>query len=417
MRHDSNACGAIALRPSLRPFVTLAVAVCLIAGLLVVEPPASAAPGWSAVPSPTPAGYGQVYLNGVSCPSTTNCFAVGSQSPPYTEALVEHWNGHTWSIMTSPNPTGAFQTQLIGVSCPSTTNCFAVGYFQHGSSPRFTKTLVEHWDGKRWSIMTSPNPKSSANSFLNGVSCRATTCFAVGFTRVPNSLTLVEHWDGIRWSIMKSPNPAGSQHASLGGVSCPITTSCFASGGAQFSSGPKTLIERWNGHKWSIMTSPNPTHASIGTISCSSTASCVAVGNYWAGGAAYAVGAIGKSLAERWDGHTWSVMNTPNPTHATVTGLIGVSCPTPAQCFAVGTFDRNVPLGYTPGVATVEKTLAEHWNGHAWSIITSPDPTRRGGFYPLALNAVSCHDTTNCFAVGDYGTQDFGRTTLIERYR
>ena len=232
------------------------VALCLIAAvLLVVAPPAGATSGWSPVPSPKLPGYGQVYLYGVSCPSTTSCFAVGSQNPSsgpvYSKALMEHWNGHTWSIMTSPKPAGSpGDAYLNGVSCPTTTSCFAVGYVQSGHAPNAFSTLVEHWNGHSWAIMTSPNRVGSGtpNNYLNGVSCRSTTsCFAVGFSIFHGWKTLVEHWNGRAWSIMTSPNPTGFQYHVLGGVSCPSVTSCYAVGDSQGSS-TQALVEHWNGH-------------------------------------------------------------------------------------------------------------------------------------------------------------------------
>jgi hypothetical protein len=128
--------------------MTVAVAICLIAGLLaVVAAPAGAGPRWSRVPSPFPGSY-DAYLNGVSCPSATDCIAVGWAYPPngaIIRALVERWDGHAWTLMTSPKPTGSpGDADLNGVACPSTTSCFAVGYFQSGFAPNAFKTLVEH---------------------------------------------------------------------------------------------------------------------------------------------------------------------------------------------------------------------------------------------------------------------------------
>ena len=392
--------------------MTSAVAVCLIAGVLGVGAPPAGASGWSAVPSPNPGGYDPVYLEAVSCPSTTSCFAVGYI--PWNQALVEHWNGRTWSIMTIPKPTGSpGYAYLNGVSCPSATSCFAVGYSQSGHAPNAFSTLVEHWNGHTWSIMTSPNPVGSGtpNSYLHAVSCRSTTsCFAVGNTVFHGARTLVEHWNGHAWSIVTSPNPAGFEYHTLGGVSCPSTTSCFAVGISQGST-VRALVEHWNGRTWSIMTRPTPTGSDatdLSHVSCSSTASCVAVGSY-------SVGAAGKSLVEQWNGHTWSIMTSPNPTRATSTALNGVSCPTPADCFAVGVFSREVSRGAL-GVGVAEKTLVERWNGRTWSIMTSPDPTRPGGFDLMVLNGVSCHRKSSCFAVGDFGGGG-GSTGLIERYR
>ena len=97
--------------------------------------------------TPTLAASTLAALRGVSCPSTTSCFAVGDT---YTVdgTLVEHWNGSHWSIMTSPNHTGSTTrlNGLNGVSCPNTTNCFAVGFYQLLSlGETIDKTLVERY--------------------------------------------------------------------------------------------------------------------------------------------------------------------------------------------------------------------------------------------------------------------------------
>ena len=59
------------------------------------------------------------------------------------------------------------------------------------------------------------------------------------------------------------------------------------------------------------------------------------------------------TLAERWNGTTWSIQTTPNPTGGSSAGLGGVSCASATACTAAG--------GYTKGTTGV--TLAEHWNG------------------------------------------------------
>jgi hypothetical protein len=73
-------------------------------------------------------------LSSVSCPTTTNCFAVGAYATtPGADTLVEQWNGTSWSMITTPNPS-ADTNKLAGVSCPSTTNCFAVGSYRTNGS-------------------------------------------------------------------------------------------------------------------------------------------------------------------------------------------------------------------------------------------------------------------------------------------
>ena len=93
--------------------------------------------------------------------------------------MVERWNGTSWTIASSPNPSGAPSSQLAGLSCTSTTNCFAVGNYNISGTIR---TLVEQWNGTSWTIVASPNPSGASQSYLSGVSCTTgTDCAAAGY--------------------------------------------------------------------------------------------------------------------------------------------------------------------------------------------------------------------------------------------
>ncbi len=375
------------------------VAVVLLVATAVAVPvtasasapvPHGAGPPFLAVPSPNPPGATYSVLDGVSCTSTTNCFAVGSSGDgSVSSTLIERWNGTSWAIIPSPNPTGATDSALNDVSCTSITNCFAVGTGGVG-------TLVERWDGTSWAIVPSPNPTGEPQNVLTDVSCvSATSCFAVGWfghTFGPRDTlfeTLVERWNGTSWAIVPSPNPIGSPYSNLFGVSCTSATNCFAVGFSGSNAGPpfSTLIERWDGTSWAIVPSPNPSAATsshLYGVSCSSTDSCFAVG-YFVGSTTF------PTLVERWDGTSWAIVPSPISTGA----LNDVSCTSTTNCLAVG----------SPNV--------ERWNGTSWGIVPSGNPTgARGG----TLLGVSCTNTRSCFAVGYRGT-DSGAVTLVERRR
>jgi hypothetical protein len=64
--------------------------------------------------------------------------------------------------------------------------------------------------------------------------------------------------------------------------------------------------------------------------------------------------------------------------------LFGVACTTRADCSAVGLASNG---------AGVQQTLAEHWNGTAWSIVATPTGTS-------VLLGVACVATSDCWAVG-----------------
>jgi hypothetical protein len=156
-----------------------------------------------------------------------------------TSTLTERWDGKSWSIVSSPNPKGSPDSQLSSVTCISATNCFAVGV---GHS-----TLIERWNGTIWGIVTSANPTGATGASLTGVSCpSATRCVAVGtIFRATVVQRLVESWNGTTWSLTGVPVPSGTKTSNLSGVSCATSTSCFAVG--EFRLGPtrRPLFERY----------------------------------------------------------------------------------------------------------------------------------------------------------------------------
>ena len=107
---------------------------------------------------------------------------------------------------------------------------------------RYTRTLVESWNGASWSVVPSPSP--GAGSFLGGVSCvSATACTAAGYYNPTSNTrgTLVESWNGSSWSVV--PSPSRGSHSALDDVSCASTTACTATGYYPAGGGYKTLIE------------------------------------------------------------------------------------------------------------------------------------------------------------------------------
>jgi hypothetical protein len=371
-----------------------AVALAL-GGVMATAAPASAAPAWTVEGGVVGAQYGR--LASVSCASTASCFAVGAaDGPSFETKLAERWNGSAWSVVTTPNPGGAVNSQFTSVHCLTSTSCVAVGQYDNGVA---TKTLVERWNGSKWSIVASPNPAATSVSVLASVWCTSTSnCVAVGswFESTPDSSaerTLVERWNGSKWSIVASPNKTGAIDSGLAGVACTSASSCMAVGHYDTNTVTRTLTERWDGSKWAIVASPNPgntVQSELSGISCPAASRCIAVGSGHG------------TLAERWNGSGWSIMTTPNPPTATGSSLFGVSCPSTTRCYAVSDFFTG---------SSVQR-LVETWNGTSWSIVAVPVPA---GTIRSSLSGVWCATTTNCFAVGEYRLGP-SRRPLIDRY-
>jgi hypothetical protein len=103
-----------------------------------------------------------------------------------------------------------------------------------------------------------------------------------------------------------------------------------------------TLAERWDGQNWTIQTTPNPstTGSNLAGVSCPSVTACIAVGSHWDSATDVEV-----SLAEGFDGSTWTAQPTPNPAEGGY--LYGVSCPSASACIAVGNADATLVERYS----------------------------------------------------------------------
>ncbi len=273
---------------------------------------------WSLQRTTNPSRSTQTELNSVSCPSKDSCLAVGdylegTRSQPTELLLAEHWNGTKWSLRTI-HTEGA---RLVSVSCGSPKVCFAVGYYdQYTAYSEIDTMLAERWNGAEWSIEKVPIPAGTPDSALWGVSCTSKrACTAVGtYQQGTTNVPLAERWNGTRWSIQHTPTLTHSTFGSLAAVSCSSDRTCTAVGAYEKGMRSLTLAERWNGHKWSIQKTPNriphPTAVEgnwLNSVSCASKSSCTAVGGTQAKGSER-----GRMVAEYWNGTTWSLQRTPN---------------------------------------------------------------------------------------------------------
>ncbi len=346
---------------------------------------------WHAQSTPNPARASFNILGGVSCPSPSDCTAVGlgnGDGTPFT--LGERWRDGRWRLQAVPSPTGAAENQLNGIACPATDRCVAVG--TAGPTRGVLSTEALRWNGTRWRNQPIPTVPGAS---LNALACASpSACMAVGGS---DSGVLAERWNGTRWRIVPAPTPKGAVFSGLGGVSCLSPSFCMATGAYSASSsesGPvKSLAERWNGKKWAILPTPNPAGAVqsyLGGVSCTSPSACTTTGEQ------HSATGIVHSLAERWNGTRWRVQPTPNPPGVQFASLPSVDCTGPSACLAVGGSDQG--------------TLAERWNGTRWRI--QPTPTPSGGGQ---LTGVACPAPAACTAVGFTFTSS-GGMILAERW-
>jgi hypothetical protein len=339
------------------------LSVCVVAASVAVGcllPGVSLAARWVIQRTLNAPGIATDWLSAVSCPSARECFTVGYSQldvpPSGVRALIERWNGLRWSIRMIRTV-----SYLTDVSCTSSVACTAVG-----------PAAAMRWNGRRWSLQ--PGGAGA------GVSCPALeACTSVG--RDPSDLDLSQswRWDGVTWSTQSTPRILAATDVGLRGVSCPSTRVCFAVGSYARLGGPgggyHPLVERWNGTKWSIQTTPKLTSGfdSLADVACPSPSACTAVGrtNIRNHG----------TLVERWNGTKWSIQPTP-AIRIGASQLTGVSCSSKIACIAVGWSEFR----------DQQRMIVERWNGTAWSIESTP--------VNGILTGVSCSSATACTAVG-----------------
>jgi len=260
-----------------------------------------------------------------------------------------------------------------------------------------------------WYVATTPG--TGADDVLLGSACaNATQCWAVGVSiesiNSNNSsfAPIIEAWNGTTWTLMATPPVPGGYGGGFFDISCVSGTDCWAVGTALTGNGGGgphgTLIENWNGTSWSIVPSPDPTGpgvvgAILQSVSCTSASNCFAVG--------YSTDDNGENLNDvilQWNGTAWSIVPGA-ATGQTYDQLSTVTCLAADDCWAVGNAgpEQQNPnfLPIYPGGAIGDQGLIEHWDGTSWTITPSAVyPSPAGGY----LNGVACVDAGDCWASG-----------------
>jgi hypothetical protein len=188
----------------------------------------------------------------VTAVSATDAWAVGSYqiASRRTRTLVLHWDGTRWRQTPSPNP--GVSSGLAAVSAVSRSDAWAVGAYL-SSTGGVSKTLVLHWNGRRWTVAASPNPGRAASNGLQGVSALSSRdAWAVGVSSDRTGMrNLALHWNGTTWRQATIPTPGfGAAFAAVSAVS---RSDAWAAG--VFSPTPgafrqTTLLLHWNGSHW-----------------------------------------------------------------------------------------------------------------------------------------------------------------------
>jgi len=192
---------------------------------------------------------------------------------------------------------------------------------------------------------------------------------------------------------------AAPADAGLLGVSASSPSNAWAVGFQVSGQADRTLTEHWNGKAWQHVKSLSP--GGVGHTAELLSVSTLSKSNAWAVGF-FSDGTLNHSLIEHWNGHAWKVF--PPPVQGCTPGdvLSSVKAISPSNVWAVGTVTNCFSLNATPDTF--------HWNGTAWHEVRTPNPGQSLGGELMGVDATSA---TNVWAVGDYPTgQAQGRLSI-----
>ncbi len=332
-------------------------------------------------------------LNGVAALSANDIWVIGDnpiRRPPRPQALFKHWNGSQWVIY--PDPASETQTvSLRAIAAASPNDVWAVGSVE-GSF----QSLIQHWNGSRWSVVPSPPNGNKINERYTLVSITAISAddaWAVGDYSPGGSFgdrTLIEHWNGTKWTMFPSPHPgSGSRLLKVEAISA---NNVWAVG--SFYNGPaQTLILHWDGAQWSVVPSPNPSKPGSELRSVT----VVSGHDIWAVGS-FSDSAQGQNVEDpftmHWNGKQWSIVESPGLGNYYIS-FSDVAALSANDVWAVGYETDN------------NGSLIEHWDGAHWNVVKRPGSGTVNALY--GMDRVPHSNTiivvgTTYYSTGETGT-------------
>ena len=355
-------------------FLAAGVASALVTGL------SGSAQAAQATPTRPAASLPQTF-SVQSCTGNSFCVAVGAKPGHSFKPVVEEWNGKTWRIMSTPvNFSGA-------ITCVGATFCLANSYTYKG------RTGGEfQWNGRTWR-------RFKAQPLNGGISC-LTVKFCVGMdNNLPPDAEV--YWTGGKtWQNMPGTDAGcGGAWCDISEFSCSSATLCQDQGSycndSGCDNGTSYFTDFWNGVSWSSPDFDGPGFG--GLQACAGRAFCMeldppkaaAITNNWgqtwhsakvnlATACHHLARCVNRNTlacssahfcmafldqvpvgALVWNGAKWSATKMPRAA-GRLPNLTDLSCGSPTNCMATGTY-QTTPVG-TP------KSVAEHWNGKAWTV-------------------------------------------------
>lgn len=293
---------------------------------------------------------------------------------------------------------------VTGSAAVSTSPIAVPDYPTPTPTPVEPVSYTTHTDSANgWHAVPTPLLGTGDNSFGAVAAAAPNDVWAVGnfasdtaSSNQDATLSLAAHFDGTRWSSVPTPN-AGPNFDTLYGVAAAAGQAWAVGVDLNDSFQSRALIETWSGKQWSIVDNPQPGSRRdlLWSVSADSAADVWAVGTQQGDNGKF------ETLVEHWDGSSWSVVPSPDP-GTSGNQLHAVTAINPDDVWAVGQqLDGSSP----------DQALIEHWNGWAWTVVSSPTH----GSASAALYGVAAGDG-KVWAVGELDDSNLGASALVETY-
>ena len=358
-------------RHSIRTVAIVASAVAVAVCVLSLAPaafakrasgPSGAAcgSGWQRVPSPNPPDVHD-FLNGVDAIAPTDAWAVGGRyNGSRQHTLIEHWDGRAWSIVPSPNMGGS--SLLSSVSAIAPDDVWAVGTARN-------RVLTEHWDGSAWSVVPAP----FRGSLEDVEAIDPTHVVAVGEVLVHHLNPLALRWTGSGWLQIHAAASGSPDPILFNSVAATGPTDIWAAGEAVRNQHAVNLSEHSGGDAFTQIRTPTPGRGEDRLLAVDA----ISPSDVWAVGDSIKPSFPSTSahnVSEHWNGSSWRLVRTPTRHVAGFdqvdTSLGGVSAVGANEVWAVG-----YRQGYTDNGREISRrrTLSLEWNGARWRVVASPN--------------------------------------------
>jgi hypothetical protein len=305
-----------------------------------------------------------IFLSDVAVVSSTEVWGIGGD---IDQAKIFHWDGKDWAEIDHRDPPGA---SFATIEAMSSDDVWIVGTkygAEYAPNTVGTDTLIEHWDGTRWSVMRSPNTTRRGN-WLNGVvPLSRSDVWATGYSEDAegNTTTLTLHWGGRSWSVVPSPSPGKALNVAVGAGT--DGAGGVWAGGHYLDDldGPlQALYMRWDGESWQVVRPPHGDDSQL-TVGAFDG---VAANDVWAVGS----DATGSFLLVHWNGSVWKAARPDLPTESEGAdgALRDVIALATDNGWAVGSFQLSRRVGNSD--LTENHPVLEHWDGSRWRLVKLP---------------------------------------------